>query len=87
MKSTTKSGRATSKRRKRKPQLKKTLPFADRVVLKPGDVQLLYGISNPTRWRYERNGLLPKRDVHIGGKPIGWYRSTLDAAARGPRAR
>jgi len=46
-------------------------------------VQLRYGISAPTRWRWEKGGILPKRDVFIGGEAKGWKPETLDAADRG----
>jgi hypothetical protein len=50
----------------------------DRVVW-PSGVQLRYGITGVTRWRWERSGKLPARDVHIGGKS-GWRPETLEAA-------
>lgn len=52
----------------------------------PSGVQLRYGISAPTRWRWERAGMLPPRDVFIGGKPKGWRPETLEAADRGKLA-
>jgi predicted DNA-binding transcriptional regulator AlpA len=71
---------------KRKPQRKRSLPLAERPILRPQDLELRYNISAPTRWRWERDGRLPPRDVFIGGKPEGWRRETLEAADRGPRA-
>lgn len=53
----------------------------------PGGVELRYGISKPTRWRWERDGLLPPRDVHVGGRAVGWRPETLDAADAGPNAK
>ncbi len=42
-------------------------------------VEERYGISDTTRWRWERLGKLPARDVNIGGK-TGWRPETLDRA-------
>jgi hypothetical protein len=44
----------------------------------PSGVQARYGISSVTRWRWERAGKLPPRDVNVGGK-TGWRPETLDA--------
>jgi hypothetical protein len=52
-------------------------------VIWPSGVQDRYDISAPTRWRWERDGKLPARDVFIGGRS-GWRPGTLDAAERGP---
>jgi hypothetical protein len=52
-------------------------------VVYPRGVEERYGISAPTRWRWERDRLLPARDVFMGGKPIGWRPETLEAADRG----
>lgn len=49
----------------------------------PRGVEERYDISAPTRWRWERVGLLPARDVFVGGKPVGWRPETLEAADRG----
>lgn len=54
-----------------------------RVVLWPKDVESRYNISTVSRWRWERQQKLPPRDVHIAGKPAGWYASTIEAAERG----
>jgi len=48
-------------------------------VLWPCAVERRYGISRPTRWRWERIGRLPARDVNLAGK-TGWKRSTIEAA-------
>lgn len=48
-------------------------------VVWPSGVQERYGISAPTRWRWEKRGRLPPRDVNVGGK-TGWRPSTLEAA-------
>jgi hypothetical protein len=48
-------------------------------VVWPAGVQEFYGISSVTRWRWEREGKLPKRDVFIGGRS-GWRPETLASA-------
>jgi predicted DNA-binding transcriptional regulator AlpA len=48
-------------------------------VIWPRGVEQLYGISPPTRWRWEKEGRLPKRDVDVGGK-TGWKPSSLPGA-------
>jgi predicted DNA-binding transcriptional regulator AlpA len=62
------------------------MPSQDRRVLYPRDVEIRYAISAPTRWRWERTGKLPPRDVHIGGVLEGWRPETLEAADRGQAA-
>ena len=52
-------------------------------VLRPRDVEEYYGVSLPTRWRWERLGLLPPRDVFLAGRPYGWKRETIERAAAG----
>jgi predicted DNA-binding transcriptional regulator AlpA len=48
-------------------------------ILWPIAIEHRYGISKPTRWRWEKIGRLPKRDVNLAGK-TGWKRSTIEAA-------
>ena len=48
-------------------------------VVWPKGVEERYGITYITRWRWERAGLSPPRDVHIGGHS-GWRPETLAAA-------
>jgi hypothetical protein len=50
----------------------------------PSGVELRYDISPPTRGRWEKLGLLPARDVFVGGKAVGWKPETLNAAESGP---
>lgn len=59
---------------------------AGTVVVWPAGVSERYGISSVTRWRMERDGRLPPRDVFIAGKPVGWRPTTLEAAERGAPA-
>lgn len=54
-------------------------------ILWPRDLERHLSISAPTRWRYERAGRLPPRDAFIGGEPVGWLRSTIDAMLAGER--
>ena len=51
----------------------------------PRGVEQRYDISAPTRCRGERQGLLPARDVYIGGRAVGWRPETLETAERGGR--
>lgn len=48
-------------------------------VVWPKGLEARYGISAPTRWRWEKDGKLPPRDVHVGGR-TGWKPATLEAA-------
>jgi hypothetical protein len=52
----------------------------------PSGVEQRYDISAPTRWRWERLGKLPPRDVFLDGEPIGWQPRTLDRCDAGPNA-
>jgi predicted DNA-binding transcriptional regulator AlpA len=58
-------------------RVRKPLPPSERAVLKPRDVERLFDITAPTRWRWEKKGKLPPRDVILGGEPIGWRPATL----------
>ena len=60
-------------------------PIRGEAVIWPKGVEERYGISTPTRWRWERSHKLPPRDVHIGGRS-GWRPETLEAAERGSAA-
>ena len=57
-------------------------PTQGTVVVWPRGIELRYGISAPTRWRWEKSGRLPPRDVNVGGK-TGWRPETLERAERG----
>jgi predicted DNA-binding transcriptional regulator AlpA len=65
---------------------KKRSRTAGTVCVWPAGVQARYGISLPTRWRWEKDGKLPPRDVFVGGVAIGWRPETLEAAERGTPA-
>jgi predicted DNA-binding transcriptional regulator AlpA len=65
---------------------KRTTPSSTDAVTWPSGVEARYGISGVTRWRWERTGKLPPRDVFIGGKAAGWRPETLEAAERGQAA-
>jgi len=65
-----------ARRRKRRPG--KRIARGTHVIWPPGLEQRL-GISPPTRWRWEKSGKLPPRDVHIGGRS-GWRPETIERA-------
>lgn len=60
----------------------KRAPRAGTAVIWAKGCEARYGISAPTRWRWERIGRLPPRDVNLGGK-TGWRPETLERAERG----
>jgi predicted DNA-binding transcriptional regulator AlpA len=62
--------------------IQKRAPRAGTAVVWPKGVEERYGISAPTRWRWEKIGRLPARDVNLQGK-TGWRPGTLDAAEGG----
>ena len=53
-------------------------PREGKDVVWPTGLQERLGISAPTRWRWERDGKLPRRDVNIAGK-TGWKPTTIAA--------
>ena len=53
-------------------------------VIQPSELEQRYDISRPTRWKWEKAGRLPPRDVFIGGRAIGWKPETIESAERGP---
>lgn len=55
-------------------------------VIYPRGLEIRYGISLSTRWRWEKAGRLPIRDVYVGGVAVGWRPETIEAAERGPQA-
>jgi hypothetical protein len=60
---------------------KRPAPLSGSEVFWPSGLLERYGISRPTLWRWERGGMIPARDVHIGGR-TGWRRETIEAAER-----
>ena len=62
-----------------KDRRKRPAPLSGSRVIWPKGLELQLGISAPTRWRWERAGKLPKRDVCIGGRK-GWKPETIEAA-------
>ena len=56
----------------------KRAPHEGTSVVWPSGVEARYGISAVTRWRWEKQGRLPPRDINIGGK-TGWKPETLPA--------
>jgi predicted DNA-binding transcriptional regulator AlpA len=69
-----------------KPVERKRARTAGSVCVWPSGVEVRFGISAPTRWRWEKDGKLPRRDVFVGGVAVGWKPSTLETAERGPVA-
>jgi predicted DNA-binding transcriptional regulator AlpA len=49
----------------------------------PRGIEERFGITSATRYRWEKSGKLPPRDVYVGGKPVGWRPATIHAAERG----
>lgn len=60
---------------------------AGTAIVWPLGVEQRYDISAGTRIRWEKMGVLPKRDAFIGGEAKGWRPETLEAADRGNLAR
>jgi predicted DNA-binding transcriptional regulator AlpA len=52
-------------------------------VIWPSGLEAMLDISTETRLRYEKRGMLPPRNVFIGGRAIGWKPSTIEAALAG----
>jgi hypothetical protein len=49
----------------------------------PRGIELMYGITPPTRRRWEGNRRLPPRDFYIAGQAVGWKPETIAAAQAG----
>jgi hypothetical protein len=54
-------------------------PHAGTGVIWPKGLEIRYDIGPVTRWRWEKSGRIPPRDVNLGGK-TGWRPETLAAA-------
>lgn len=63
---------------------RRAAPRSGTDVVWPKGLEERWGISPPTRWRWEKIGRIPPRDVNIGGK-TGWRPATV-AAAEQPAA-
>ncbi len=60
---------------------KRKLAVGGHSVTWPAGVEARYGITPWTRWRWEKIGRLPARDINLGGK-TGWRPETLAAAEK-----
>jgi len=63
--------------------VKRCGPRRGSAILHPKEIESRYDITAVTRWRWEKNGRLPPRDVFIGGAPAGWRPETIERAERG----
>jgi predicted DNA-binding transcriptional regulator AlpA len=54
-------------------------------VVWPAGLEEMFGISAPTRWRWERDKKLPPRDVHLGTRS-GWRLETIERLLNGQAA-
>jgi hypothetical protein len=66
----------------RRAKAAKARPVDERINIYPFELERRRGWSPVTRWRRERDGLLPPRDYFEGGKPVGWLLSTIEADER-----
>lgn len=55
-------------------------------VIWPAGLEEILGLSAVTRWRWERDGRLPRRDISIAGR-TGWKRETIEGILQGATAR
>ena len=62
----------------------KRAPTEGSRIVWPSGVERRYDISAVTRWRWERLGRLPRRDVTVGGR-TGWRPETLNMSERAPK--
>ena len=51
-------------------------------IIYPAGIQERYDISAVTRWRWEKAGRLPARDLFIGGVAEGWRPETIEASEK-----
>ena len=73
---------AKSKRARKKRGPSRALLCGTAVVY-PAGMRKLLGISEPTLWRWERNGKIPARDHEVGGRGC-WKLATAEAIVGGP---
>lgn len=59
----------------------KRAPRAGNAVIWQAGLRERWGISEPTLWRWMRDGKIPAPDVHIAGRR-GWRPETIEAAER-----
>lgn len=64
---------------------RRAAPRSGTGVIWPKGLEERWGISAPTRWRWEQIGRIPPRDIDIGGK-TGWRPATIDKAESRPAA-
>lgn len=65
----------------RKPKQKTSKSLGTHVIW-PHGLETMLDLSPVSRWRWERSGKLPPRDVNIGGQ-TGWKPETIHAALQG----
>jgi predicted DNA-binding transcriptional regulator AlpA len=65
---------------KRKARARSSALVRGEAVIYPRGVEKRFGISAVTRWRWERRGKMPPRDVHLLKGAIGWRPATIEAA-------
>lgn len=59
---------------------RRAAPRSGTHVIWPKGLEERLGVSPVTRWRMEKDGRIPPRDVFLDGKPIGWKPATADRA-------
>lgn len=70
---------ASKQKKKRYPRTRSHSLRAGTHVIWPAGLEEMLGISPVTRWRRERQGKLPPRDISIAGR-TGWKRQTIENA-------
>lgn len=63
----------------KQPSKRRRGPHQGTAIVWPIGIERRYGISTVTRWRWEKLGKLPARDITVGGR-TGWRPETLVAA-------
>lgn len=57
--------------------MEKNMEIRQRIIRKP-ELLNMVGLSDPTIWRMERDGIFPKR-LRLGGNSCGWLSTEIDA--------